>query len=75
VIDGVVKSWDDDEGWGVLASSAVPGDVFAHFSQVDAVGYRTLAPGERVSFDWEPCPSGQDGHFYRATRIVRISAS
>jgi cold shock protein len=75
VVDGVVKSWDDDEGWGVLASSAVPGDVFAHFSHVVAVGYRTLAMGERVSFEWEPFPSGQDGYFYRATRVVRISVS
>jgi cold shock protein len=75
VVDGVVKSWDDDGGWGVLASSAVPGDVFAHSSRVDATGYRTLATGERVSFDWEPFARGQDGYFYRATRIVRISVS
>jgi CspA family cold shock protein len=75
VVDGVVKSWDDDEGWGVLGSSAVPGDVFAHFSRVDAVGSRTLAVGERVSSDWEPFPSVQDGYFDRATRIARISVS
>jgi cold shock protein len=75
VVDGVVKSWDDDEGWGVLASSAVPGDVFAHFSHVDGAGYRTLATGERVSFDWEPFPGGQDGYVYRATRVVRASGS
>lgn len=73
MIEGVVQSWDDDAGWGVLASSDVPGDVFAHFSHIDAVGYRSLARGERVRFDWEPYPPGQDGYFYRATRVVRLS--
>jgi hypothetical protein len=38
VVDGTVKLWNDDEGWGVLASPQVPGDVWAHFSHIVATG-------------------------------------
>jgi cold shock protein len=69
--EGVVKSWNDDEGWGVLISPEVPGEVFAHFMHIDAEGYRSLDDGERVQFEWEHYPAGQDGYFYRATRVVR----
>jgi cold shock CspA family protein len=75
VVDGYVTSWDDDAGWGVLTSADVPGELFAHFSSIDAVGYRSLTPGEHVRFDWEPFPSGQDGYFYRATRVQRIGSA
>jgi CspA family cold shock protein len=74
MVEGSVKSWDDDAGWGVLVSREVPGELFAHFMHIDAEGYRSLMPGEHVRFDWEPYPSGQDGYFYRATRVVRASA-
>jgi cold shock CspA family protein len=36
MVDGIVKTWDGDEGWGVLTSPDVPGEVFAHFSNIDA---------------------------------------
>ena len=71
MVEGTVKRWDDDEGWGVLTSPEVPGEVFAHFSRIEADGYRSLHDGERVRFDWEDSPSGQDGCYYRATRVVR----
>lgn len=73
VIEGIVRSWDDVAGWGVLASPDVPGEVFAHFSHIDAVGYRSLVEGERVRFNCEPYPPGQDRYFFRATRVVRLS--
>jgi CspA family cold shock protein len=73
MVDGIVKTWDEDEGWGVLTSPNVPGEVFAHFSNIDAEGYRSLRDGEHVRFDWEDFPAGQDGYFYRATRVVRLT--
>ena len=69
MVDGFVKSWDDEAGWGVLTSPDVPGELFAHFSSIDATGYRSLTPGAPVRFEWEPFPSGQDGYFYRATHV------
>ena len=71
MVDGIVRHWNDDEGWGVLTSPDVPGEVFAHFSHIDAEGYRSLDDGESVRFDWEHFPPGQDGYYYRATRVVR----
>ncbi len=72
MVDGTVKSWDEDEGWGVLSSPDVLGEVFAHFSHIVADGYRALDAGERVRFEWEPYP-GQDGYFFRATQVLRLA--
>lgn len=68
-------AWHDDDGWGVLASPDVPGELFAHFSHVVAPSgvYRSLRPGEVVEIDWEPYPPGQDGYVFRATRIERLT--
>ena len=38
---------------------------------LDGDGYLTLVAGERVQFEWEHYPSGQDGCYYRATRVVQ----
>jgi cold shock protein len=70
---GTVKHWSDDDGWGVLTSPEVPGEVFAHFSRIDGDGYRSLDAGEQVQFEWEDFAPGQDGYFYRATRVVRLT--
>lgn len=68
---GRVKRFSDEEGWGVLTSDDVPGDIFVHFTHIAGDGYRTLVAGERVRFEWEHYPSGQDGCYYRATRVVQ----
>lgn len=71
VIEGHCVSWYEDEGWGVLASDLGPGPVWAHLSNVEVAGYRSLSAGERVAFEWEPAPGGdQDGYAYRATRVI-----
>lgn len=66
VFEGVCVRWSDDEGWGALRSDAVESDVFAHFSDIDGDGFRTLYVGQRVRFAVEPFPSGQDGYVFRA---------
>jgi CspA family cold shock protein len=70
VVERIVKRWYDDEGWGVLISQEVPGDVFAHFRHIQADGYRSLDDGERVELDWDT--PGQDGCPFRATRVRRL---
>jgi cold shock protein len=71
---GRVKEWFDEEGWGVLSSPEVPGDLFTHFSMLEMDGYRSLEVGQQVRFEWEPAPSGQDGYYYVA-RQVRVDAA
>jgi len=53
---GVVKVWHDELGWGGLTAPSVSGDVWAHFSAIDAPGYRYLTEGDAVEFRWLPIP-------------------
>jgi CspA family cold shock protein len=74
VVRGTVKWFDDEQGWGVIASPAVDGDIFVHFSHIEADGYKVLDDGEEVELGYEFVPPpGQDGCSYRATRVVRQS--
>lgn len=71
-VHGTVRSWEDESGWGVLASPDVPGEVWAHFSAVhttDPGAFASLEPGEAVLFSWEE--ADQDGYSYRALRVRR----
>jgi CspA family cold shock protein len=69
---GVVTFFSDEEGWGAISSPDLPVglDAFVHFGAIDAEGYRTLAPGDRVDFDYE-CAE-QDGFHFRTTRARRL---
>ncbi|MBT2503772.1 cold-shock protein [Curtobacterium sp. ISL-83] len=69
-VQGVCVRWSDDDGWGVLRSDGVDSEVFAHFSELNVTGFHALLAGDRVQFDVEPFPSGQDGYFYRAHNIT-----
>jgi cold shock protein len=68
-VSGTVEWWSDEEGWGCLAADAAPGGAFVHFSEIVGAGYRTLRPGERVEFDLEDYPHGQDGYYFRAYKV------
>ena len=67
MLRGLVRQWDDDEGWGVIDSSETPGGCWAHFSVVEVDGFRKLAAGEAVTFEFEAAE--QDGFAFRATRV------
>lgn len=60
---GVVRFWNDEDGWGVIDSPATPGGCWTHFSCVSVDGYRTLTPGSAVDFEWETVD--QDGYAFR----------
>ncbi len=55
------------EGWGVIDSDATPGGCWAHFGGVLMSGYRSLRPGQPVSFEFET--GRQDGYDYRAIAV------
>jgi CspA family cold shock protein len=63
-VAGVVSTWNDDEGWGVLASERTPGGCWCHFSALAMEGFRTLSPGSSVEFLYEAAE--QDGYSFRA---------
>jgi CspA family cold shock protein len=64
---GSVRTFDADEGWGVIDGPDVPGGCWVHFSAIAMEGYRELAPGQQVSFRAEA--ARQDGFDYRAVKV------
>jgi cold shock protein len=64
---GTVREWNADEGFGVVDSPDTPGGCLVHFSHIVADGYRSLRPGEQVTFTFES--PGQDGFDYRAVLV------
>lgn len=53
MITATVREWHEEEGWGVLDSTETPGGCFAHFSDIEMAGFRTLDPGRQVQLEWE----------------------
>jgi CspA family cold shock protein len=64
---GRVRTWHDDEGWGVVDSEASPGGCWVHASAVLVPGYRSLRVGQEVLLDFETAE--QDGYTFRATEV------
>ncbi|MCW2087214.1 hypothetical protein ACIBM3_15625 [Rhodococcus erythropolis] len=80
---GVVTTWNDDEGWGVIDSADTPGGCWTFYSAlhpdevIDAQpgdsfkiggGIHGLVVGEQVDFEWESVID-QDGHKFRAIKV------
>lgn len=64
---GTVRTWNGEEGWGVVDSADTPGGCWTHFSAVAVAGLRELSPGQRVEMEWEN--GDQDGYRFRARRV------
>ncbi|EHJ56449.1 major cold shock protein [Streptococcus urinalis FB127-CNA-2] len=54
---GTVKWFNAEKGYGFI-SSETGVDVFAHFSNIQSDGFKTLEDGQKVTFDIE---DGQRG--------------
>ncbi|MEV8036266.1 cold shock domain-containing protein [Streptomyces sp. NPDC086182] len=67
VFGGRVLVWHSEEGWGVLASDALPDRVWAHFSMIRAEGFRELIAGQPVTFSAEQAE--QDDYHWRAVSV------
>jgi len=50
MIDGTVKWFNDSKGFGFI-ETAEGKDVFVHFSAINSEGFKTLAEGQKVTFD------------------------
>ncbi len=49
-MNGTVKWFNADKGFGFITGEDGK-DVFAHFSQINSNGFKTLEEGQNVTFD------------------------
>ena len=54
--NGTVKWFNAEKGYGFIADDNGGDDVFVHFSAIIADGYKTLAEGQKVTFETEVDP-------------------
>jgi cold shock protein len=55
---GTVKWFNESKGFGFITQDNGGPDVFAHYSAINASGFKTLTEGQRVSFDVQQGPKG-----------------
>lgn len=65
--EGRVKWFSDQKGYGFIETSQ-GGDIFVHYTDIVAEGFRSLTEGDRVSFDVGSSPKGP-----QATNVKKIS--
>jgi CspA family cold shock protein len=74
-IEGIVRSFDRAEGWGVIDAPELPGGCLVHFSRIVGSGYRDLNEGELVVLTFERPGFNQDGYDYTALQVWPIVRS
>jgi CspA family cold shock protein len=56
---GTVKWFNDAKGFGFITPDDGGEDLFAHFSEVQASGFKSLQEGQKVTFEVKQGPKGQ----------------
>jgi CspA family cold shock protein len=55
--EGIVKWFSEKKGYGFIEQDEGR-DIFVHYSSINLPGFKTLAEGERVTFDVEESDRG-----------------
>lgn len=56
-MNGTVKWFNGEKGFGFITGEDDK-DVFAHFSQINSEGYKSLEEGQKVTYDVVKGPKG-----------------
>ena len=68
---GIVKWFNNHKGFGFIESTEFDSDVFAHFSEVHMVGFKTLQQGATVVY--EPI-QGPRGWMAKSIKVIAAPA-
>jgi cold shock protein len=55
---GLVKWFNEEKGFGFITQDGGGADLFVHFRAIASEGFKTLAEGQKVSFEVEQGPKG-----------------
>ena len=64
---GTVKWFNTEKGFGFITNDNGGDDVFVHFTAIMSEGYKSLADGQKVTFDIEKDP--KNSRRYRAVNV------
>lgn len=65
---GTVKWFNDAKGFGFITPDQGGEDLFAHFSAINASGFKTLKEGQQVTFEVTQGPKGKQASNIVAAR-------
>ncbi len=66
---GTVKWFNEKKGFGFIVDPAVQSDIFVHFSEIQADGFKTLQEGDQVEYELYTDEKGA-----KARNVVRVTA-
>ena len=64
---GTIKWFSDEKGYGFVTPDGGGKDVFVHFSALQGEGFKSLAEGQKISFDITQGPKGE-----QAANVVKL---
>src|ERR1700749_993363 len=68
---GTVKWFNADKGYGFIAPDDGSGDVFVHFSAIEANGYRSLEENQKVEYQVTQGPKGPQAAQVHGVSLTR----
>ena len=57
-MNGVVKWFNEEKGYGFIKTDELDKDVFVHYSGIAGDGFKKLVEGQKVTFDTEDGDKG-----------------
>ena len=66
MVKGIVKWFNNQKGYGFITPEN-GNDVFVHHKAIQGEGYKSLDEGQKVEFDIEKGPKGE-----QATNVVKL---